>query len=498
MSQTAQLIEPSKETMAYIDGPHKMLIGGDWVQGQGRMINVENPSRGEALTTIQAASLSQVDDAVVAARDAFENSWGTMPGRERAAVLYKMADLLEQYSDVMGEVQCLDNGAPLEISKAIVRYLGADLFRYYAGWCTKITGDAFTTSVGLKKMDFMVNTLREPVGVVGAIVPWNAPAGMIALKVAPALAAGCTMVMKSAELAPLIAPFFAKLLLEAGAPPGTFNLVHGYGDDVGAAISAHPGIDKISFTGSTEVGRKIVNAATGNLKKVTLELGGKSPMIVFPDADLDKAVPVMAMACYVATGQACMAGTRVFAHADIYDELVERLTEYAKTLTVGDGMLPGTMLGPLISARQKERVLNYMKIAQEEGAVLAYGGEAIDSPGHFVRPSLFTNVTSTMRIAQEEVFGPVMSAIKFTDEATMLREVNSTMYGLSGSVWTKDIQRAFRVARAVDSGQVAINHHAAVSPDTPFGGNKQSGWGREFGEEGLYTYLKTKAISIRL
>ena len=484
--------------MAYIEAPQKLLIGERWVEGAGRIIDVENPARAEHLTSIAAATVGDVDNAVAAARHAYTYSWGKMAGKDRAAVLNKMADLLELHADRMGEVQCLDNGIPLEMSKAVVRYLGADLFRYYAGWCTKITGDAFNTAVGLKKMDFMVNTLRDPIGVIGAIVPWNAPAGMIALKVAPALAAGCTMVLKSAELAPLIAGFFGELLLEAGAPPGTFNLVHGYGDDVGAAMSAHPGIDKISFTGSTEVGRKIVQAACGNLKKVTLELGGKSPMIVFPDADLERAIPVLAMACYVSTGQACMAGSRLFVHADIHDEVVARLKEHVKTLTVGDGMLPGMILGPLISARQKERVLGYMKIAQDEGAELAYGGETVNSAGHFVLPSLFTGVTSTMRIAQEEVFGPVMAAIKFTDEATMLSEVNSTMYGLSGSVWTKDIQRAFRVARAVDSGQVAINHHAAVSPETPFGGNRQSGWGREFGKEGLDGYLKTKAISVRL
>lgn len=497
-TQNTALTPPSAAALAYIHSPQKLLIGDRWVEGAGRIIDVENPSRAEHLTSIQAASVGDVDAAVAAARHAATYTWGKMPGRDRAEVLFKMADLLEKNAERMGEVQCLDNGVPLDVSKAIVRYLGADLFRYYAGWCTKITGDSFTTAVGLKKMDFLVNTMRDPVGVVGAIVPWNAPAGMIALKMAPALATGCTMVLKSAELAPLIAGFFGELLLEAGAPPGTFNLLHGYGDDVGAAMSAHPGIDKISFTGSTEVGRKIVVAATGNLKKVTLELGGKSPMIVFPDADLDRAIPVLAMACYVASGQACMAGTRLFVHADIHDEVVARLTEHVKSISVGDGMLPGMVLGPLISARQKQRVQSYMRIAQEEGATLVYGGEQIDGAGHFVRPSLFTNVTSGMRIAQEEVFGPVLSAIKFTDEATMLSEVNSTMYGLSGSVWTKDIQRAYRVARAVDSGQVAINHHAAVSPETPFGGNRQSGWGREFGKEGLDGYLKTKAVSVRL
>jgi phenylacetaldehyde dehydrogenase len=299
-------------------------------------------------------------------------------------------------------------------------------------------------------------------------------------------------------MAPLSGAFFAELLAEAGAPPGTFNMLHGYGEDVGEAMAAHPGIDKIAFTGSTAVGRKIVAAATGNLKKVSLELGGKSPVVVFPDADLDKVVPGAAMACLVNSGQACMAGTRLFLHDDIHDDVVERLVAHVRALKLGDGMLPDTDLGPLISARQKQRVLSYIEIGRAEGARMVCGTEPVPGLGHFVAPTIFTECHAGMRIVREEIFGPVLSILRFTNEAALISDVRDTVYGLSGSVWTRDIQRALRIAKQIDSGQVGINYHAAVSPETPFGGNRQSGWGREFGREGVDAYLKTKAISINL
>ncbi|WP_404479991.1 aldehyde dehydrogenase family protein [Novosphingobium sp. BL-52-GroH] len=491
---------PSPAALQFLSAPHRLLIGDGFREGRAAPIAVENPCRETTLTHVDAASADDVDDAVRAARAALDGPWGRMSGADRAAVMMRFAQLLEDNAPLMAEVMALDGGQPLDSCKAVITMLGAGLMRYYAGWATKIAGESFLPSPGGSRaaLDFMVSTLREPIGVVGAIVPWNAPAGMMALKLGPALAAGCTVVMKTAELAPLTGEFFARLLLEAGAPPGTFNLLHGLGHETGAAIAAHPGIDKITFTGSTAVGRRIVQAALGNLKKVTLELGGKSPIIVFPDADLDQLVPASAMACFVGSGQACMAGTRLFIHDAVYDEVVARIGTFADDLVLGDALAPGTQLGALISARQRERVEGYIALGQQEGARIANAPAAWSGPGHFVAPVVFAEARADMRIAQEEIFGPVVCAIRFTDEEAMLRDVNSTSYGLSGSVWTRDIQRALRVARRVDSGQVGINVHAAVSPETPFGGNRESGWGREFGREGLDPYLKTKAISINL
>jgi phenylacetaldehyde dehydrogenase len=492
--------EPSNDAAAFLAAPHPLLIGDAFREGRAAPIAIENPCRETTITRVSAASAEDVDDAVRAARAALEGPWGRMSGADRAAVMLRFADLLDKNAPLMAEVMALDGGQPLESCRMVITILAAGLMRYYAGWATKIAGESFTPSLAGSRaaLDFMVATVREPIGVVGAIVPWNAPAGMMALKLGPALAAGCTVVMKTAELAPLAGEFFARLLLEAGAPPGTFNLLHGLGHEAGAAIASHPGIDKITFTGSTAVGRQIVQASLGNLKKVTLELGGKSPIIVFPDADLDQLVPASALACFVASGQACMAGTRLFIHDAVYDEVVERIGAFSDDLVLGDALAPGTQLGALISAKQRARVESYIALGLEEGARIANAPKAFEGPGHFVAPVVFADARADMRIAQEEIFGPVVCAIRFTCEEAMLREVNSTTYGLSGSVWTRDVQRALRVARQVDSGQVGINVHAAVSPETPFGGNRQSGWGREFGREGLDPYLKTKAISINL
>ncbi len=491
--------DPSAAALSFLASPHRLLIGGEWVEGDGREIRVENPARGEIIATVRAASLNQLDQAVSAARIALCGAWGRASGRDRGAVLERFAGLLDSHADIIGEVMTLDNGSPLASSRMVVRHLAAELFRYYAGWASKIAGESFQPHLGARpQLDILVAEVREPIGVVGAIVPWNAPPGMIALKMAPALAAGCTIILKTAELAPLVGELFARLWIEAGGPAGAFNLIHGHGEDIGAAMAAHPRIDKIAFTGSTAVGRKIVAAATGNLKKVALELGGKSPVIVFPDADLEAIVPAVAMACYLSTGQQCMAGSRLFLHADIHDRVVEGIAKYAATLKVGDGLDPETLLGPMISARQKARVLDYLSIAEAEGATFALRSAAIDRPGHFLGPALLTGVTPGMRIEQEEVFGPVLSVIRFSDEDEVVDAANGTAYALSGSIWTQDVQRALRIAKRVDAGQMGVNIHAAMSAETPFGGNRQSGWGREFGREGLDGYLKTKAISVNL
>lgn len=491
--------DPSPATLEFLGGRNDLLIGGEWIAGQGRTIAVENPATGQPLTELKAASIGQLDAAVLAAQLAGKGRWSRSGGRDRAQVLNLFADLIEANLDLVAEVMTLDNGSPLSSSKMVVRYLAVDTLRYYAGWATKIAGESFIPNLGARPDDdFMVSTLREPIGVVAAIVPWNAPPGMIAMKLAPALAAGCTMVMKTAELAPLTGQVLAWLWQETGAPPGVFNLIHGHGDDIGAAMAAHPGVNKIAFTGSTEVGRLILHAATGNLKKVSLELGGKSPVVLFPDADLARAIPAATMACYLSTGQQCMAGSRLFVHSSIHDAVADGVVKMAKGLTLGDGMDPATVLGPLISARHKARVEDYVTIAKAEGAVARLDSPSIEGPGHFLGPTLFTDVRPGMRIEQEEVFGPVLSLIRFDDEDELIAAINGTNYGLSGSVWTQDITCALRVARQIDSGQVGINVHAAMSPETPFGGNRQSGWGRELGRDGLEPYIKTKAISMYL
>jgi phenylacetaldehyde dehydrogenase len=490
---------PSAKALKAISAPHLLLIGDDWRTGAADPISVGNPANEDTLTEVQAAGQADVDGAVRAARVALGGPWGRMTGAERAAILFRFADLLERDSGLIAEVMALDTGQPLASCHAVIRLLAVALIRYYAGWATKIAGEAFQPSLGGARAELtcVTATLREPIGVVGAIIPWNAPAGMIALKVAPALAAGCTVVLKTAELAPLAGEFFARAFLEAGGPPGVFNLLHGLGHETGAALAAHPGVDKISFTGSAGVGRQIVAAAMGNLKRVTLELGGKSPVIAFPDADLDRLVPGAVAACFVGSGQACMAGTRLFVHEAIYDEVVTRVAAGADALKMGDPFAPDTTLGPMISQRHRARVEAYIQAGQDEGARIANRPAAWPGKGHFVAPVVFAGANMSMRIAREEIFGPVLTVLRFgDDEQRLLADVNATEYGLSGSVWTRDIQRALRIARQVDSGQVGINLHAAVSPETPFGGNRQSGWGREFGREGLDPYLKTKAVTM--
>ncbi len=498
-THTFQSVEPREAALAFLAGRHDLLIGGEFVAGAGRRIIVENPATAVQIADVGAASLDQLDAAVSAARAAANGAWGRMSGRDRGVILARFADLLEANLDLVAEIMTLDNGSPLSSSRMVVKYLAVELFRYYAGWATKISGDSFAPTIGARPgQDFLVATIREPIGVVGAIVPWNAPPGMMAMKMAPALAAGCTMVMKTAELAPLTGEIFGRLWGEAGGTAGAFNLVHGFGEDIGGAMAGHAGIDKIAFTGSTAVGRKIVEAATGNLKRVTLELGGKSPVVIFPDADMAAAIPAAAMACFLSTGQQCMAGSRLFVHADVHDQVAEGVARFAASLKIGDGLQPDTVLGPAISARQKARIEAYAAIAKAEGAVPLLETPAIDSPGHFIGPSIFTGVTPDMRIAQEEVFGPVLSILHFDDEDELIAAINGTPYGLSGSVWTSHIQTALRVAKRIDSGQVGINIHGAMSPETPFGGNRQSGWGRELGREGLDAYLKTKAISFAI
>ncbi len=492
---------PSAAALAILARPHMSFIDGTFAPAHSdTLIDIENPSRETMIAQVQAAGPEDIAHAVRAARRAFETSWGMMLPKERAKILHRFADLLEAQAKLIGEIETLEAGIPISLSVPTIAGFCVDLIRYYAGWTTKIEGTTIPAAAnGREEQELLVYTLREPVGVVAAIVPWNAPVGMVVLKMAPALAAGCTMVLKTAELAPLAVEMLAALWTEAGGPPGSFNILHGTGRETGAALVRQPGINKVTFTGSTAVGKEIARAATDDLRRVTLELGGKSPFVVFADAPMAEAVPAAALACFFLSGQNCMAGTRLFVHRAVHDEFIEELQKFTALLTVGDALSPDSVIGPVISAAQREKINGYVTAAPAQGGTVAFTGICPEGPGYFVAPTIVTDVTRDMRIAREEIFGPVLGVQVFgDDEDDLAAMVGATDYGLSGSIWTTDLRRAHRFARRIDSGQVGVNIHAAISPETPFGGNRQSGWGREFGREGLDAYLKTKAISVNL
>ena len=500
MNAAAQTIAPSPEARSFLEREHRLLIGGQWVaSGSRESIDVFNPATESHLAKVAAGGKDDIDRAVMAARKAFRGEWSKLTSYERTRLIWRLADELEANLTLASELEVLDNGMPLMFALYSIAYFGCDFLRYYAGWATKITGDTIPVSpAGVRNGESLTYTRREPIGVVGAIIPWNAPLIMAALKLGPALAAGCTVVLKPAEQTPLTALFLGELIKRVGFPDGVINIVPGYGESAGAALAAHPDVDKIAFTGSTEVGKKIIAAAAGNLKRVTLELGGKSPMVVFPDADLDRVIPGVTRGAFFLQGQNCMAGTRLFVHQDIFDKVVSAVGDLANKFRIGPGMHPDSDLGPLISAEQRDRVMGFVASGKKSGAELVCGGEVLPGRGFFVKPTLFSKTNMDMQIAREEIFGPVLCAQSFGDAdlQAVADEANKGIYGLSGSVWTRDISVAHRMAGLIDAGQVSINCHAAVDPAIPFGGNKQSGWGREFGREGLDPYLKTKATTV--
>jgi phenylacetaldehyde dehydrogenase len=490
----------SAATVEFLARRHGHFIDGKWLTTSAHDdIEIRDPASGLVISRCAAGGSEEIDAAVRAARRAFEGPWSQFTAAERGNVLWKIADLVEQDFQQLCELEILDNGLPLALAQYVCGMVVPEFFRYYAGWPTKIEGATIPAAPqGKRPGEAFSFTLREPIGVVGAITPWNSPLPMVMLKIAPALATGCTLVLKPAELTPLTALRLAEICQQAGVPDGVINIVNGFGDSAGAALAAHPGVDKIAFTGSTEVGRSIVRAAAGNLKKVSLELGGKSPVVIFKDANLEQAIPGAARACFFLQGQNCMAGTRLFVHENVHDQVVEGIATIAKAMKLGPGLDPSSEFGPLISAKQRDRVQHYIDAGRNEGAVLVCGGGAPSRDGYFFEPTVLTETTPNMTPVKNEIFGPVLCVRRFGDGdlEAIAHEANSTIYGLSGSVWTRDLGIAMQMVRKIDSGQVSVNMHAALDPAMPFGGNKQSGWGREFGKEGLEPYLKTKGVSL--
>jgi aldehyde dehydrogenase (NAD+) len=483
----------------FLDGkPKRMLIDGKWVEAaSGKTFDTVNPSTGEVLASVAEGDREDIARAMEAARRAFNGPWSRFKPYERQTLLLRLADLVEQHFEELAALDTLDMGAPISRTRANrLRALG--MLRYYAGQAVSIHGETIENSLPGEYVSF---TLKEPVGVVGAIIPWNAPLSSTIWKIGPALATGCTVVLKPAEEAPLTPLRLAELCQEAGVPPGVVNVVPGYGETAGAALAAHPDVDKVAFTGSHLTGQKIVQASAGNLKRVSLELGGKSPDVVFADADLDAAVPGAGMAVFANSGQICSAGTRLFVERRVYDEFTARVAEYSKTLRVGDGRDPETQVGPLVSAEQLDRVTGYLAIGRQEGARPLSGGERLTdgdmAKGYFVPPTVFADVRDDMRIAQEEIFGPVISAIPFTDIEEVIERANKTSFGLGSGVWTRDVSKAHRLARGIRAGSVWINCYQSMDPAVPFGGYKMSGYGREGGKQHVEEYLNVKAVWIK-
>jgi phenylacetaldehyde dehydrogenase len=481
----------------FIDGEHLNLIGGEWVaSGSGDRLAVENPASGQVLTEVQSSNAEDIDVAVDSARKAL-SGWQALMPTERAKIMWRVGELIDENAAELAQLDVLDNGKTFGDAMAVDIPLVAEIFRYYAGWVTKIEGRELPVSIP----GFHTYTRREPLGVVGAIIPWNFPLLMCGYKLGPALAAGNTVVLKPAEQTPLSALRLGELLIEAGLPPGVVNIVTGDGPGAGAPLSAHPGVDKISFTGDYETGRKILDASRGNLKRVTLELGGKSPNVVFADADLDAAVEGSFAAVFFNQGQCCIAGARLFAHADIASELTERLVKKARAIRLGDGLDESSDMGPLVSRVQLDRVLGHIGTARSQGAEILVGGGAADGElanGHFLRPTVMNNVDPTMDVMQDEVFGPVLAISTFTDEDEAVSIANDVRFGLAAGIWTTDVRRAHRVAAALKAGTVWLNTYGMFDVAAPYGGFKMSGYGRELGEESLDSYLQSKTVWVNL
>lgn len=497
LSTTATAPATAEETVAkFLDRPHRMLIGQDWVDAQdGATLAVENPASGTEIAQVPAAKAADVDRAVGAARASYEaGAWRGLPGVKRAEILWHFAELIGQNAAELAHLEVLDNGMPYMFARYTVD--GAmEVLRYFASRCTDLGGKSANADVASEMHAY---TQRVPVGVAGLIIPWNGPLGMAAAKLAPSLAAGCSVILKPAEQTPLSALRLGQLALEAGIPPGVLNIVVGTGTDAGAVLAQHPDVDKISFTGSTSAGKSLVRAAAGNLKRLSLELGGKSPVFVFDDADLATTIPSVAMGIFANSGQVCFAGSRVYAQPGIHDALVDGLRSFAEQLPVGSGLDAATMLGPLISSVQRDRVLAHIESGRNEGAEVVTGGCSHGDRGYFVQPTIFAKVEQQMAIAREEIFGPVLAVSTFDDLSDVARLGNDSVYGLGAAIYTTNVSTAHKATAALNAGNIWVNCQGILDRNLPFGGFKQSGWGRENGSEGIAAFLEDKTIYVKL
>lgn len=485
----------TERTLAFLLAPMKQYINGEFVTAADSL-QVLEPSTGALLAEVPSASSEDVEAAVKAARYAFdEGEWSRWKPAQRERLLHRLADLVEENLQTLAEIESLDAGKAIEGCKAVDIAGSIDLLRYMAGWATKIDGATRPVSV---EGEHFAYTLKEPVGVVGAIVPWNWPFNMAIWKLAAPLAVGCTLVLKPAQQTPLSMLFFAQLCAEAGMPPGVLNIVSGRGRTIGNDLVSHPDINKVSFTGSTEVGITVGKAAIENINHLTLELGGKSPMLVFEDADIQKVVDATQQSIYFNTGQVCSGGSRLYVHRSIYEQTIAAIAERANSMVIGDTLNPDTEMGPAISAGQKQTVMDYIGIGLDEGARLVCGGKDPGGEGYWVQPTLFADCDNSMRIVQEEIFGPVLVAIPFDTEEEALALANDNIYGLAASIFTRDLSRALRLVPKIESGTVWVNTHDMIDANTPFGGVKQSGVGKDMGPEQLEYFLETKAVWVQL